>query len=120
MRFPLFFWLCLTVPALADCAERSAVVSFWIMLPGALIYAPAYGLRLAERRPCAIASVPLGILTVLLAWSGYAGATWFAARVLELGLECGGIGILVGHVMGAVPPWAAHRLFPKPHIAVAE
>lgn len=54
----VFIWLLLALPAAACCSERDAVISFWIMLPAALIYGPAGGFRLAESSPLVAAVAP--------------------------------------------------------------
>jgi hypothetical protein len=75
----VFIWLLLALPAAACCSERDAVISFWIMLPAALIYGPAGGFRLAESSPLfclPFRQLATGVLTV--AWVVYPVATWLS------------------------------------------
>lgn len=115
----VFIWLLLALPAAACCSERDAVISFWIMLPAALIYGPAGGFRLAESSPLfclPFRQLATGVLTV--AWVVYPVATWLSLEVCGSGLS-GGIGLLASYFASYLYVSHVRQLYSVPKAAMS-
>ncbi len=122
MTYRILIWLLLASPALAcsACPDRAARVGFWVMLVPALIYGPAYGLRLAERYANVGWPTKLMMLSIFgSSWAAYYITTHLVTKFSDSGLEVGGYGLVVAHLAGSLPPLLSRFRLARPVIPPA-